>query len=75
MIHIIQTSRLTGKQHAMNLPITLHQLAEWRQGALIQDVMPHLSNNEREFLMTGIPPEEWAAAFPPEDDKESPLTA
>ena len=27
---------------------------------LIQNAMPNLSADEREFLMTGITPEEWA---------------
>ena len=28
-------------------------------GALIQDAMPHLDPDQREFLMTGITPAEW----------------
>jgi len=43
----------------MDLDITEVQLVAWRQGALIQDVMPHLSADEREFLITGITPAEW----------------
>ena len=35
----------------------------WVDGALIQDVMPHLKPEEREFLMTGITPAEWDAMF------------
>jgi hypothetical protein len=35
-------------------------LIQWERGVLIQDAMPHLSPDEREFLMTGITPDEWA---------------
>tara|TARA_Y100000401_G_C8143361_1_gene135945 strand:+ start:107 stop:265 length:159 start_codon:yes stop_codon:yes gene_type:complete len=37
---------------------------KWRSGGgCIQDIMPYLSADEREFLMTGIMPEEWCQAF------------
>jgi len=29
------------------------------QGELIQDVFPHLTPDEREFIQTGITPEDW----------------
>jgi len=57
---ITRTSRLTGNTTVMDLPITKAQLSDWVDGSLIQDVMPHLSAEEREFIMTGITPEEWA---------------
>lgn len=33
---------------------------------LIQDLFPYLSDDDREFLLTGITPEEWDSAFPDE---------
>jgi hypothetical protein len=48
------TSPLTGKVNQMDLPITLEQLNRWRNGELIQNVFPHLTADEREFLMTGL---------------------
>ena len=39
------------------------QLAEWEAGTLIQNAMPSLSADDREFIMTGITPEEWDATF------------
>lgn len=56
-------SILTGKVHARELDVTEEQLDAWHNGALIQDVMPHLSNSDREFLINGITEEEWASAF------------
>jgi len=62
-MRIERQSVLTGKTHVMDLPITMHQYLSWREGMLIQDAMPHLSPEQREFLMTGIIPEEWDAEF------------
>lgn len=54
---------MTGVIHEMDLPITNEQLVEWLSGSLIQNAMPHLSPEQREFMMTGIIPEEWDAEF------------
>lgn len=60
---ITKTSQLTGKGHTMNLDVTHQQINLWLQGAHIQDVMPQLSPGEREFLISGIIPEEWESVF------------
>lgn len=65
---IVKKSILTGVTHEMELPISGNQLAAWQQGELIQDAMPELTADQREFLMTGITPDEWAKAFPEEDE-------
>ena len=62
-MRIIRTSRLTGNTSVMDLPITREQLAAWVDGELIQKAMPHLNADQREFVMTGITPDEWNAAF------------
>ena len=31
----------------------------WQNGKSIQNAMPYLTADEREFIMTGITPEEW----------------
>ena len=62
-MQIVRTSRLTGNTSAMNINITQAQLAAWVDGSLIQDVMPDISADEREFIMTGITPDEWNAMF------------
>jgi hypothetical protein len=50
---------MTGSTHEMDLDITEDQLNDWNQGQLIQDVMPELSPEAREFLITGITSDEW----------------
>ena len=49
---------LTGNVNQMDLPITLEQLRSWANGTYIQRAMPHLSAEEREFLITGLLPKE-----------------
>lgn len=49
----------TGKVRELELDITQEQIDRWQNGEKIQDVFPHLSVDEREFLMTGIIGEEW----------------
>jgi hypothetical protein len=49
----------TGIERSLDLDVTQEQLNRWENGELIQNVFPHLSIDEREFLMTGIIGEEW----------------
>ncbi len=49
----------TGQKRSLNLDVTQEQLDRWNNGEKIQNVFPHLSVDEREFLMTGIIGEEW----------------
>lgn len=60
---IQKISQLSGKLHARDIDVTQEQLDRWRGGELIQRAMPHLSADDREFLMTGVTPEEWDDAF------------
>jgi hypothetical protein len=41
----------------------VEQLEAWQGGELIQNAMPDLSAELREFLMTGITPFEWEENF------------
>ncbi len=58
-----KVSPITGELTTMDLPVTPEQIEAWQEGALIQDVMPHLSKAEREFLISGVTPEEWQQVF------------
>ena len=62
-------SILTGKQNVMFLPVTEVDIAKGlAEGTLVQDAFPQLSDDAREFLISGITPEEWNAAFPKGDE-------
>jgi len=50
---------ITGEKNVMDLPVTEEQVRRWKGGELIQNVMPHLSADEREFLISGILPGDW----------------
>lgn len=58
---VIRTSILSGITRTKEFDITEEQYNAWRDGALIQNVMPHLSDDEREFLISGATAEEWEA--------------
>lgn len=62
-MQITRTSPFTGKLHIREIDVTEAQLEAWQGGQLIQEAMPHLSVDDREFLMTGITPEEWDKMF------------
>lgn len=49
----------TGKVRELELNITQEQIHRWRSGELIQNVFPDLSTDEREFLISGLLPDEW----------------
>lgn len=53
--------------HTATLVITDDQYLNWQGGELIQKALAHLTADEREFLMTGITPEEWDEAFGEEE--------
>ena len=56
---ITKTSPMTGMINTMDVAVTEVQIARWQGGMLIQDAMPDLSVDEREFLMTGLTPADW----------------
>jgi hypothetical protein len=60
---IIKKSAFTGRMNEMDLDVTPQALQRWHDGELIQNVFPHLSRDEREFLMTGVTGDEWRDAF------------
>lgn len=65
---ITRTSIITGIAHTRNIEVTEEQLKRWQSGVLIQNAMPHLSDDDREFLMTGITSEEWDKQFGGDDE-------
>ncbi len=62
---ITRTSPITGITHTLEVDCAPEQLAAWESGVLIQDAMPDVPAPLREFLMTGISPEEWTEMFGP----------
>lgn len=52
------------RDNSREIDVSQSQLDRWKAGELIQNVMPHLSADDREFLMTGLTPEDWEEMFP-----------
>jgi len=61
---IERISKLSGLTHAREIAVTEEQYARWQANeGLIQDIMPDVSREDREFLISGVTPEEWEAAY------------
>ena len=61
---IMRISALTGEVNEMELDITPEQLDTYENfGVLLQDAFPNLTPAQREFIKTGITPEEWDQYF------------
>lgn len=59
---VMRRSGLTGKLHTMGLPVTAQEVRAWLENPAaphVQDAFPNLTDDEREFILTGITPDEW----------------
>jgi len=63
---ITRTSPVTGKTKSIEIDVTEHQIKSWENGALIQDIMPSLTPDEREFIISGCTSEDFEFLFPEE---------
>jgi hypothetical protein len=63
-----RVSMVSGIRHTREIDVTQEQLDRCRAGELIQRVCGHLSADDREFLISGITPEEWEQLAPDEDE-------
>jgi len=56
---IKRKSKFSGKEHEIEIPVTVDQMAAYESGVNIQNAMPNISADHREFILTGTTPEEW----------------
>ena len=62
MREVIRVSPLTGITNTMYMDISDDQIEEWNdinRTRLIQDIFPNLTEEEREFIMTGYTVADW----------------
>ena len=64
---ITRKSAFTGIERTLDIPVLPEQMALWENGMLIQNAMPQLSADQREFILTGFTAEEWEDAFGEEE--------
>lgn len=62
---VTRKSMITGVTHAREVDCTPEQIALWEAGMKIQDAMPDLPAPEREYVKSGVTPEEWRQMFGP----------
>jgi hypothetical protein len=62
---VARQSIVSGKTYQMELDVTQQQLNDFFNGrlGLAQEAFPHLSVDEREFIISGIHPIEWRELF------------
>lgn len=68
---ITRRDPFTGKINTMHIRVSAAQMEAWYTGMLIQEAMPQLSPDEREFIKTGITKESWdgmTQGITPNDD-------
>lgn len=64
---ITRTSLISGIVRNRDLPVTEEQLRRWQAGEVAQRAFPHLSADDREFIISGCTQEEWDEAFGEEE--------
>ena len=62
---ITRTSPISGTTHTLEVNCTPQQLAAWEGGVLIQIAMPDVEAPLREYVKSGITPQEWLETFGP----------
>ena len=60
---VTRTSTLSGKTRTLQIEVDPADVQRYEEGELIQKAFPYLSDDEREFIITGVTPDEWEATF------------
>jgi hypothetical protein len=57
---ITKISPITGIEHSKDIPVNPEDYFAWKQDyGSIDDCMPYLTTNDREFILSGIVEGEW----------------
>jgi hypothetical protein len=64
---ITRISQLSGATNTLDLNVTQEQMERFEMrritGEYVQTIFPELPKEEREFILTGITPQEWNEIF------------
>ena len=68
-IKVTKVSPFSGEINTREIDTTQEKIDLYESGfgGLIQNIFPELSADDREFIMTGITPEEWDESFEGDD--------
>jgi hypothetical protein len=62
---------LSGETNTLFIEgLTQKMVDRWEQGELVQIALAGIPQELREFIMTGITPQEWLERLPPEPEDE-----
>ena len=61
------TKICTVKGTEYSVTVSDKAVADWRSGTLIQEAMPNLNADQREFLISGMTDEEWTECWGEEE--------
>lgn len=64
---LVSRHNYLNKKVELDIPVTKKQIIAWQNGAHIQTVMPELTADQREFLISGTMPGEWDEIFEEEE--------
>ena len=68
---VTRQSMTSGKTRTKDLPITPVQYVKYIRGeGHVQDIMPDLPPEDREFLISGVTQEEWEELYGKNEDDE-----
>ena len=68
---IVRKSEFTGILREMDLPVTEDQILRYeRDGLKVQDAFPNLTEDQCEFFLTGVTPDEWDQFMIHPEDRE-----
>ena len=76
-----RVSSLTGRWNAREIDVDPARVIIWDvlklgdAAALVQDAFPDLGDDDREFLLTGVTPEEWDELLGTEDGVPDPAVS
>lgn len=63
-MYIKRKSVITGIERTRSIPVNPDDYIAWQAGlGSVQDLMPYLTDNDREFILSGITSEEWDDMF------------
>lgn len=67
-MRITRKSVISGIERTRDIPVNPEDFITWDKGyGNLQDLMPYLTDSDREFILSGIVPGEWEKAFVTED--------
>ena len=63
-MYISRKSVISGITRTRYIPVNPDDYLAWKSGVgSVQELMPYLNDNDREFILSGITADEWEDAF------------